>query len=130
MIALNILIFPGILFTVIVALLLAGLDRKVLAHMQKRVGPPIIQPLYDFLKLCGKETIVPAAANRGLPGSTDSKRDSAALHGTFHSCGRNVCHFHRSGPDNNTLSPYNPGGMPDRGRKRLRIPIRRGGNLA
>ena len=64
MIALNILIFPGILFTVIVALLLAGLDRKVLAHMQKRVGPPIIQPLYDFLKLCGKETIVPAAANR------------------------------------------------------------------
>lgn len=64
MLIFNILVFPGVLFIVVVALLLAGLDRKVLAHMQKRVGPPIIQPLYDFLKLCGKETIIPAAANR------------------------------------------------------------------
>ncbi len=60
----NILIFPGALFIAVIGLLLAGIDRKVLAHMQKRVGPPVIQPLYDFLKLLGKETIIPKAANR------------------------------------------------------------------
>ena len=58
----NILIFPGALFIILAGLLLAGIDRKVLAHMQRRVGPPIIQPLYDFLKLLGKETIIPKAA--------------------------------------------------------------------
>ena len=60
----NILVFPGCLFVGAMGLLLSGIDRKVLARMQKRVGPPIIQPLYDFLKLLGKETIVPKAANR------------------------------------------------------------------
>jgi len=60
----QILIFPGCLFTGIIGLLLSGIDRKVIAKMQRRVGPPIVQPLYDFLKLLGKETIVPAAANK------------------------------------------------------------------
>ena len=60
----HILIFPGLLFAVIIGLLLAGIDRKVLAHMQKRIGPPIIQPVYDFFKLWGKENIIPDAANR------------------------------------------------------------------
>lgn len=60
----HILVFPGLLFVVVIGLLLAGIDRKVVAHMQKRIGPPIIQPFYDFFKLMGKETIVPAAANR------------------------------------------------------------------
>ena len=59
-----ILVFPGLLFVTAVGLLLAGIDRKVLARMQKRVGPPIIQPFYDFFKLMGKETIIPYAANR------------------------------------------------------------------
>ena len=27
--------------------LLAGLDRKISARMQGRVGPPILQPYYD-----------------------------------------------------------------------------------
>ena len=58
------LVFPGLLFVTVVGLLLAGIDRKVLARMQKRVGPPIIQPFYDFFKLMGKETIIPHAANR------------------------------------------------------------------
>ena len=61
---LQILIFPGLLFQVVVGLLLAGIDRKVVARMQHRVGPPILQPTYDFFKLMGKETIVPAAANK------------------------------------------------------------------
>ena len=29
---------------------LAGIDRKLLARMQKRVGPPVLQPTYDFFK--------------------------------------------------------------------------------
>lgn len=59
-----ILIFPGFLFCFVVGMLLCGIDRKLVARMQKRVGPPILQPFYDFFKLCGKETIVPAAANK------------------------------------------------------------------
>lgn len=41
--------------------LLSGLDRVISARMQSRVGPPIIQPFYDVIKLLGKE---PLAANR------------------------------------------------------------------
>lgn len=37
--------------------LLAGLDRIVTARMQARVGPPVLQPFYDVLKLFGKETL-------------------------------------------------------------------------
>lgn len=62
--AFHVLVFPGLLFVAAVGLLLAGIDRKVLARMQKRKGPPIIQPFYDFFKLMGKETIIPHAANR------------------------------------------------------------------
>ena len=59
-----ILIFPGFLFCILAGMLLNGFERKTVARMQKRVGPPIIQPFYDFFKLCGKETIIPAAANK------------------------------------------------------------------
>ncbi len=60
----SVLVFPGLLFAVVVGLLLAGIDRKILARMQKRKGPPVLQPTYDFFKLMGKETIIPHAANR------------------------------------------------------------------
>ena len=59
-----ILIFPGFLFCFLGGMLLCGIDRKIVAKMQKRVGPPVAQPFYDFFKLCGKETIIPAAANK------------------------------------------------------------------
>ena len=59
-----VLIFPGFLFCFLTGMLLAGIDRKLVAKMQKRVGPPILQPFYDFFKLCGKKTILPAAANK------------------------------------------------------------------
>ncbi len=62
--AFHVLVFPGLLFVAVVGLLLAGIDRKVLARMQKRKGPPLLQPFYDFFKLMGKETIIPHAANR------------------------------------------------------------------
>lgn len=61
---LRILFFPGLLFVAVGGLLLSGIDRKVLARMQRRVGPPIVQPFYDFFKLMGKETIIPHHANR------------------------------------------------------------------
>jgi len=41
--------------------LLVGIDRKLTARLQGRVGPPIIQPFYDLLKLLGKESIGVAA---------------------------------------------------------------------
>ena len=59
-----VLIFPGFLFCFLAGMLLCGIDRKLVAKMQKRVGPPILQPFYDFIKLCGKETIIPASASK------------------------------------------------------------------
>jgi ech hydrogenase subunit B len=38
--------------------LIAGIDRRVTARMQGRVGPPILQPFYDVGKLFDKENIV------------------------------------------------------------------------
>lgn len=38
--------------------LLAGLDRRITAKMQNRVGPPLLQPFYDVLKLLGKENLI------------------------------------------------------------------------
>ena len=38
--------------------LLRGIDRKLTAHMQGRIGPPIIQPFYDVIKLFGKKPMV------------------------------------------------------------------------
>ena len=37
------------------ALIVDGIFRKLLARMQNRVGPPIIQPFYDIVKLFGKK---------------------------------------------------------------------------
>ena len=38
--------------------LLAGLDRRLTARMQSRQGPPLLQPIYDVLKLFEKDTVV------------------------------------------------------------------------
>lgn len=62
----EILIFPGLFFSVVMGILLAGLSAKLTARMQNRVGPPVLQPLYDFAKCCGKETIIPAKADKFL----------------------------------------------------------------
>ncbi|MCK4824385.1 NADH-quinone oxidoreductase subunit H [bacterium] len=58
------LIFPGFLFTAIVGMLASWIDRKVTARVQWRVGPPLLQPLYDFVKLLGKETIIPKGCSK------------------------------------------------------------------
>jgi len=50
-----------ILFVIIAPLLgglMAGIDRKITARLQGRVGPSVLQPFYDVLKLFEKETMV------------------------------------------------------------------------
>ena len=42
----------------IVGGLVAGVDRVISARMQSRVGPPVLQPFYDVLKLLEKSGIV------------------------------------------------------------------------
>ena len=59
----HLLIFPGGIFALFVGLYLKGIDRKLEARLQRRVGPPLLQPFLDFAKLCTKETIVPNTAN-------------------------------------------------------------------
>ncbi len=52
------LIFPGLLFTGVLGMLVGWVDRKVSARFQFRVGPPLLQNFNDFFKLLGKETMV------------------------------------------------------------------------
>lgn len=59
----KILIFPGFLFMSVYGMMFEYLDRNIYARLQNRVGPPWYQPLADFLKLIGKETIIPSNAN-------------------------------------------------------------------
>jgi formate hydrogenlyase subunit 4 len=47
-----------ILVAPVVGGVVAGIDRKITAHMQGRVGPPILQPFYDVGKLFEKEQTV------------------------------------------------------------------------
>ena len=47
-----------ILLAPIVGGLLEGIDRKISARMQRRVGPPILQPFYDVKKLFKKQVII------------------------------------------------------------------------
>lgn len=54
----------GFFLTAIVGLLASWIDRKVTARVQYRVGPPLLQPLIDIVKLLGKETLIPQGASR------------------------------------------------------------------
>ncbi len=40
-----------IIFCLVFAFILAWFERKMIARMQNRVGPPLFQPVWDFLKL-------------------------------------------------------------------------------
>ncbi|WOF15805.1 NADH-quinone oxidoreductase subunit H [Methanoplanus sp. FWC-SCC4] len=51
----------AILFVILapfIGAVITGIDRKITARMQGRVGPPVLQPLYDIFKLFEKENIV------------------------------------------------------------------------
>jgi formate hydrogenlyase subunit 4 len=52
----RLLIFPGLLFAVPAAWFMLWVERKSVALMQGRVGPPFMQPFFDFVKLLGKST--------------------------------------------------------------------------
>ena len=47
-----------LIFAPIAGGLIAGIDRKITARMQGRVGPPLLQPFYDVGKLFEKENVV------------------------------------------------------------------------
>lgn len=60
MFPLTTLIISVVLYIVLAPIaggLLSGVDRKISARMQGRVGPSILQPFYDVLKLLEKEAI-------------------------------------------------------------------------
>ena len=50
--------------TVVLGLAASWIVRKVSALVQWRVGPPLLQPAYDVMKLMGKEILVPQEAQR------------------------------------------------------------------
>jgi len=63
---LQVLVFPGLLFTAVIGLVVSWIDRFVTARVQMRVGPPVLQPFYDVVKLMIKETCVPAGGAKEL----------------------------------------------------------------
>ena len=52
----RLLIFPGLLFAIPAAWFFLWIERKAVALMQGRIGPPFMQPFFDFIKLLGKDT--------------------------------------------------------------------------
>ena len=61
----RLLIFPGLLFAVPAAWFFLWVERKAVARMQGRIGPPFMQPFFDFIKLLGKDT----PRRQGIAGS-------------------------------------------------------------
>jgi len=70
--ALRSLLYPGVLYIVLISLLFEWVDRKLVARFQNRVGPRyagpfgLLQPLADILKLLSKEDIVPEGTDNLL----------------------------------------------------------------
>ncbi|MCX7800901.1 MAG: NADH-quinone oxidoreductase subunit H [Fimbriimonadales bacterium] len=48
-------LFAAVLLAPIAGMLLVGLDRRISARLQGRVGPPVTQPFYDLVKLLAKQ---------------------------------------------------------------------------
>ncbi|HEX8989945.1 MAG TPA: complex I subunit 1 family protein [Rhodocyclaceae bacterium] len=59
---LAVMLFPGGLFAIALGLALKGADRRLAARLQGRVGPPLMQPFYDLVKLARKRTMAPDIA--------------------------------------------------------------------
>lgn len=59
----KLLLFPGFAFLFVCAMLFAWIDRRVIARLQGRVGPPWFQPLADWIKLMAKEDILPSGVD-------------------------------------------------------------------
>ncbi|MGO9433240.1 MAG: respiratory chain complex I subunit 1 family protein [Terracidiphilus sp.] len=59
----RLLFFPGLLFAVPAAWFFLWVERKAVALMQQRIGPPFMQPFFDFIKLLGKTTPARSGVN-------------------------------------------------------------------
>lgn len=51
-------VVAAVVLAPIIGGLLMGLDRKITARIQGRIGPPILQPFYDVFKLLYKEPLI------------------------------------------------------------------------
>lgn len=47
-----------VLLAPVIGGLIYGLERVVRARMQRRIGPPVLQPFYDFMKLLDKRKMI------------------------------------------------------------------------
>ncbi len=69
----QIIIFPGMLFLLFLALLYEWVERKIVGRLQSRYGPyntgpsGILQPLADLIKLLSKEDVIPTSASKLFP---------------------------------------------------------------
>lgn len=69
----KVVIFPGLMYIALFAIIIIWFERKFLARIHLRIGPlhvgpvmGLLQPIADFLKLMGKEIIVPEKSHRLL----------------------------------------------------------------
>ncbi len=62
----SLIVFPGLLFLVLASFAAEFIDRKFCARLQNRQGPPWFQPVADFIKLIGKETVIPEEADHAI----------------------------------------------------------------
>lgn len=60
------LLFPGLLYALPMGWLMLGSERRIVARLQGRIGPPLTQPFYDFVKLLGKWPVARAGADTFL----------------------------------------------------------------
>lgn len=61
--AFAVLVFPGGVAALGLALLFKNIDGRVAARLQRRSSPSFLQPVCDTLKLLTKETLLPATGN-------------------------------------------------------------------
>jgi NADH-quinone oxidoreductase subunit H len=61
-----VVVWPGILGAGALGFLYLWIARKLTARLQGRKGPPFYQPFFDFIKLLGKDPVVPSGASRTL----------------------------------------------------------------
>lgn len=87
---LHLVVFPGRPVRAgALGLFLKGCDRRVEARLQRRVGPPLIQPFLDLVKLSTKEVIIPTSAVRGAFLAAPWSRSAASP------CARRCCRARR-----------------------------------
>lgn len=63
---LALLVWPGLIGSLLLGWFLMWMSRKVLARLQGRQGPPFYQPFFDTVKLLSKRTVIPRGVNPTL----------------------------------------------------------------